>query len=301
MKRYFYTDSKEKFGPFSLEELADQKLSRQTKVWFYGLKNWTPISEIEELKSIVSGIPPELPKVGGNIPNDNRVPPVLPDIDKEGSVTNATPPELPVIEEDKQEEVKEQDSPKSKVSPKRKGKRKKILVGSIIVICISLFVLLYGLINHKNREELELYQRIAANAFDAEVDFDFYVDKFYRDLGVYGIFPKRPSVQIIKLASFDYLDDATHLHGVSYGIGDDDRIEIYINKSSWDEFNKQKRYYLMYHELSHDVLNLDDLDGSPSNEGKLMYPAISSYESITMDDFIDSFHALFEEIGAKQY
>ena len=83
-------------------------------------------------------------------------------------------------------------------------------------------------------------------------------------------------------------------------MGDDDRIEIYINKSSWDDFNKQKRYYLMYHELSHDVLNLDDLDDSPSNEGKLMYPAISSYELITMDDFIDSFHALFEEIGDKQ-
>ena len=51
----------------------------------------------------------------------------------------------------------------------------------------------------------------------------------------------------------------------------------------------------MYHELAHDVLNLDDLEPESRNEGKLMYPYISSYEKKTMDDFIESTHALFEE------
>ena len=55
------------------------------------------------------------------------------------------------------------------------------------------------------------------------------------------------------------------------------------------------RYFLMYHELSHDVLNLDDLDIKLENEGKLMYPEISSYEMKSMDDFIESFHSLFEQ------
>ena len=43
----------------------------------------------------------------------------------------------------------------------------------------------------------------------------------------------------------------------------------------------------MYHELVHDILNLDDLDAKTWNEGKLMYPEISSYENKTMDDFIE--------------
>lgn len=59
------------------------------------------------------------------------------------------------------------------------------------------------------------------------------------------------------------------------------------------------RYFLMYHELAHDVLNLDDLDNKAIDEGKLMYPEISTYEKKNMDDFIESFHALFEEHSKK--
>jgi hypothetical protein len=55
----------------------------------------------------------------------------------------------------------------------------------------------------------------------------------------------------------------------------------------------------MYHELAHDILNLDDLDNKPINEGKLMYPEISTYEKKNMDDFIESFHSLFEEHAKK--
>ena len=73
----------------------------------------------------------------------------------------------------------------------------------------------------------------------------------------------------------------------------------YINPSSWQQFSKPMRYFLMYHELAHDVLNLDDLDNIAINEGKLMYPEISSYEKKNMDDFIESFHTLFEEHSKK--
>lgn len=41
-------------------------------------------------------------------------------------------------------------------------------------------------------------------------------------------------------------------------------------------------------------------DSLPINEGKLMYPAISSYEKKNMDDFIESFHTLFEEEAKKR-
>ena len=165
------------------------------------------------------------------------------------------------------------------------------MISIIVVIIISLFG--YALI--QNQSEVNQYNEIAANSYDSDEDFDMYVQKFYRDLEFYGIFPKKPKVQIIKFSKLDQLDNTTHIHGLSFGSGDDDRIEIYINPSTWKQFNKPMRYFLMYHELAHDVLNLDDLEPKSWNEGKLMYPAILSYETKNMDDFIESGHALFEE------
>lgn len=60
MKKYFYTNGTDKIGPFTLEELKEQNLSRTTMVWFYGLDNWKPLSEIEELNSLTNSIPPPL-------------------------------------------------------------------------------------------------------------------------------------------------------------------------------------------------------------------------------------------------
>ena len=60
MKKYFYTDGVNKFGPFSKDELKSQKITRNTKVWHYGLERWLEISESEELVDIISTIPPGL-------------------------------------------------------------------------------------------------------------------------------------------------------------------------------------------------------------------------------------------------
>ena len=53
----------------------------------------------------------------------------------------------------------------------------------------------------------------------------------------------------------------------------------------------------MYNELAHDLLNLDDLEPTEENEGRLMYPNISSYDRKNMDDFIESFKNEFENIS----
>jgi preprotein translocase subunit SecG len=182
----------------------------------------------------------------------------------------------------------------------RLSKNKRILKRGIIILIISFFVFLISFNVYNKHQKRVLYQKIVTSAYDTDVDFNFYVEKFYRDIGVYGIFPKKPNKIIIKFAKFDYIDNATHYHGISYGKDDDDRIEIYVNPSTWEKFNKPMRYFLMYHELAHDVLNLDDLEDTPINKGKLMYPAIASYESKTMDDFIESSHTLFKEVASKQ-
>ena len=266
-KKYFYTNGVEKFGPYSFEELKKLNLSRKTKVWFYGLENWTPLSEIEELKSISKEV---FSKSKDSVPQD-------------------------IIQ--KVNTTKEKQVSSNKVKNRVVSKRK--FNSSVLVIFIILLLFVAAYFSNFNNKEYKLYQEISSSAYEADVDFDFYVKKFYRDLEVFGIFPKKPKTTIIKFAKFDHITDATHIHGVSCGVNDDDKIEIYINPSTWQKFNKPKRYYLMYHELSHDVLNVHDLKDIPSNYGKLMYPIIVSYESITMDDFIESSHELFDEIGSK--
>ena len=267
MKKYFYTNGKDKIGPFTFEELKKQNLSRETKVWFYGLDNWTTLSEVEELNSITSSVPPKLK------------------ISKPKEIQNTIKPK----------------TTKQKLSIEKKTIKTKTKIKQVIVIiAISIFVLLISLIAYNRQEENKFYQNIVNSAYDADADFDFYVKKFYRDVEVFGIFPKKPKIIIIKFAKLDQLDDATHIHGLSYGMNDDDRIEIYINPSTWESFKKPMRYWLMYHELSHDVLNVDDLAELPLNEGRLMYPALTKYEGKKMDDFIESSHVLFEEVSAKQ-
>lgn len=180
-----------------------------------------------------------------------------------------------------------------------------LIVGILMVFIIAIGVYRSTAPTEVTTEKItdqgqRLYDEIRASAYDADEDFSFYVDKFYRDIELYGIYPVRPDTVIIKFADLDKMKATTHIHGISYGSNDDSRIEIYVNPSTWKDFKKPMRYFLMYHELCHDVLNLDDLEAVPANEGKLMYPAISSFEMKNMDDFIEASHALFEEVAMRE-
>lgn len=261
MSKYFYLDGIKKTGPFSTHELRNQPISRSTKIWCYGMDNWTKLSEIPELTDVTTSFPPDL--------NSNN-------IIAEGNEGN---PAISQLKYNRLSRIK---------APSNKGK---LLLGVIVVIFISFFV--YSSI--RNQSDVNLYNEIVANSYESDENFEVYIEKFYRDLQYFGIHPKRPKTTIIKLSKLDQLDNTTHIHGLSFGGNDDDKIEIYINPSTWKSFNKPMRYFLMYHELSHDILNVDDLEATSNNEGKLMYPEISSFENKNMDDFIESAHALFEQ------
>ena len=138
------------------------------------------------------------------------------------------------------------------------------------------------------------YNTVANNYEGDEVDFEHFIDEFYREIESEGIFKSRPKKAIIELKSLDAFKDTNHLHGYSVGYDDDERIEIYINKRSWNTFSKAQKYYLIFHELCHDVLNLDDLSTGEKNDKAIMYPSIGAYKSLTMDDFIENFHMLIE-------
>jgi hypothetical protein len=48
---YHYTDGVNNFGPFSLEQLKQQPINRNTQIWHTGLPAWKPAYEIPELAS----------------------------------------------------------------------------------------------------------------------------------------------------------------------------------------------------------------------------------------------------------
>lgn len=60
MTQYYIHVKNEQLGPFNYEELKIQKITKETKVWFEGLDEWTNASEIEPLKPLLISIPPPI-------------------------------------------------------------------------------------------------------------------------------------------------------------------------------------------------------------------------------------------------
>ena len=258
-------DGQEKYGPFTLEELKSTNIARSTKIWFYGLEKWTELNEISELTNLANAIPPTL--------SPEHSEPMTMLLDQE-SASSGFLREPKVV---------------------KKPYAKKVLAGVVGLLAISIVLFLLN----KRTSNIALYNSIVENSFESNETFDSYIEKFYRDLEYHGIYPKRPKTSIIRFSKLDRIDNATHIHGVSYGLNDDDKIEIYINPTTWEQFNRAMKYTLIYHELAHDVLNLKDLKVSSHNEGKLMYPELATLENKSMDDFIESVHSLFENYSKR--
>ncbi len=71
MNQYYIFINEEQLGPFNVDELITKKISRETKVWFEGLKDWKNAGEIEELRTIFSSIPPPINSFTSIPPNPN--------------------------------------------------------------------------------------------------------------------------------------------------------------------------------------------------------------------------------------
>lgn len=269
MRKYFYVEGGQTIGPVSKDELEALGLPPETMVWYYGLEGWIPLGEVDEFrKERIS--PPPLPVVGKVVDLKHTI----------------------------------QSEPKPPHKRWAVHIRKKTVVGvAAAVVAVALVAL--GILTPSKAERQ--HRRIAESSYDdLEVDFNFYVEKYYRDLEYYGINPVRPMSQVIKFADLDKMEDVKECEGICYGTNQDDRIEIYINPSSWKRFTKPMKYWVMYHELTHDVLNVDDLPDTEENKGKLMYPYVSKYFTMdtgmvmSMDYFIEHFHSFLEEYLAER-
>jgi hypothetical protein len=91
-------------------------------------------------------------------------------------------------------------------------------------------------------------------------DLQKMVDIFLTDCKNHGIIiqPNKISVRFEKLSQ--------NLLGVSYGMNKNAIIDLVVDPEQWQNASPAKRWYLIYHELGHDVLNLEHGQG-----GKMMF------------------------------
>jgi len=61
MSQYYYTDGKERYGPFSIDELRDKAIDENTLVWKEGLPDWVPAAKMSELNSLFVNAPEYTP------------------------------------------------------------------------------------------------------------------------------------------------------------------------------------------------------------------------------------------------
>ena len=66
MDSYFFHDGEEQRGPFTLEELKEKQIKRETPVWKKGLKDWTRANDLPELSQLFENTPPAFRKQGSS-------------------------------------------------------------------------------------------------------------------------------------------------------------------------------------------------------------------------------------------
>ena len=81
MQKYYYTNGITTFGPFTLEELIKENISRETKVWFQELPEWQPAGTVPELSVLFKDSPPPYtysasapPAPGQPVPSQGQTP-----------------------------------------------------------------------------------------------------------------------------------------------------------------------------------------------------------------------------------
>ena len=111
------------------------------------------------------------------------------------------------------------------------------------------------------------------------------------------LFLKDCKINNIKLSSdykitstFETLDKG--IVALSYGIFNDKEIIIKVSPQEWSKASNPKRWYILYHELGHDVLNLKHGQG-----GKMMFNFTE--EDYTWKNFFKDKYYMFNSMKSK--
>lgn len=115
------------------------------------------------------------------------------------------------------------------------------------------------------------------NQYDLEAMVKFFIDDCEKN----NI--KIPEIKKIT-STFEVLEGATI--ALAYGYNNDDEIIIKVDPAKWANCPVEKRWYVLYHELGHDVFNLDHGQG-----GKMMFNFAD--RDYTWDDFFEDKNYMF--------
>jgi|688.fasta_scaffold203557_2 hypothetical protein len=92
-------------------------------------------------------------------------------------------------------------------------------------------------------------------------------------------------------ATFEEMNDETL--AISYGINNDSNIFVKVNPAKWSEASNQKKWYIIYHELGHDVLNFLHGEGD-----KMMFNFID--KKYTWGEFFEDRKKMFDIYISKK-
>ena len=87
-------------------------------------------------------------------------------------------------------------------------------------------------------------------------------------------------------ANFEPLQD--NLMALAYGINDDSNIVLKVDPEMWSRASSETRWYILYHELGHDVLNFEHGQG-----GSMMFNFAD--KDYTWDDFAKDRDYMFDK------
>lgn len=114
-----------------------------------------------------------------------------------------------------------------------------------------------------------------------EYDLESMVEYFLNDCKKNNI-----NVPDIKTLNATFVPQDGDILALAYGFQDDNVIKIKIDPEKWAKSSSQKRWYVLYHELGHDVLNLEHGQG-----GKMMFNFVD--RNYTWDEFFNDKQYMF--------
>ncbi len=72
MEQYYYTDGKERYGPFTLDQMTGRNIGLETLVWKEGMPDWVAAKNVSDLESLFQAADTSMPPV--SIPFSQQYP-----------------------------------------------------------------------------------------------------------------------------------------------------------------------------------------------------------------------------------
>ena len=148
-----------------------------------------------------------------------------------------------------------------------------------------------GFINFINQDTFDLRGMITTFMLDY---YSYYVPKIkrYSDEPEFDNLLKGDVANIQKSINISFNQLEKGVIAIALGKDDDSKVDILVNPDLWENFNDSKKFYIIYHELGHDLFNFNH-----GNGGKMMFNYAD--KKIGWEDFMSDRINMFESYIAK--